>query len=121
MLKNNKSGFEELPIEEFANDKQDFRDEFVKKFKGEDLKLQQDQIKGGLADNMTAKEIADKHNVDVAKIKAQLSKGIVVEMEHTNDPKKAVEIALDHLVESSIYYDELEKVESNFDKKSNQK
>jgi len=44
-----------------------------------------------------------------------------VEMEHTNDPEKAVEIALDHLVESSIYYDELEKVESNFDKKSNQK
>ena len=84
-------------------------------------KSQTNKIRGGLSDNMTVKEIAGKHNVDIAKIKTQLSKGIVVEMEHTSDPKKAVEIALDHLVESPIYYDELEKVESNFDKKSNQK
>ena len=81
-------------------------------------KSEKNQIKGGLADNLSIKDIADKHNVDINKIKAQISKGILVEMEHTNDPKKAVEIALDHLVESPIYYDELEKMESKFhDKK----
>lgn len=79
---------------------------------------EKNQIKGGLADNLSVKDIADKHKVDVSKIKEQLTKGIKVEMEHTDDPKKAVEIALDHLVESPIYYDELEKMENKFhDKK----
>jgi hypothetical protein len=41
----------------------------------------------------------------------QLAKGIKVEMEHTNDPQVAKEIARDHLTEHSNYYIELEKME----------
>ena len=39
----------------------------------------------------------------------QLSVGIQVEMEHTNDPKIAQEIALDHLTEDPEYYTKLIK------------
>jgi hypothetical protein len=41
----------------------------------------------------------------------QIVKGIEVEMEHTNDPKKAREIAMDHLTEDAHYYDKLETIE----------
>lgn len=39
----------------------------------------------------------------------QLSTGIQIEMEHTNDPKIAQEIALDHLTEDPEYYTKLIK------------
>lgn len=39
----------------------------------------------------------------------ELRKGIEVEMEHTNDPVKAEEIALDHLAEDPEYYTKLDK------------
>lgn len=39
----------------------------------------------------------------------ELRKGIEVEMEHTNDPVKAEEIALDHLAEDPQYYTKLDK------------
>jgi len=37
----------------------------------------------------------------------QLALGAAVEMEHTKDPRTAVEIALDHLAEDPKYYDKL--------------
>lgn len=37
----------------------------------------------------------------------ELKKGIRVEMEHTDDPKKAEKIALDHLAEDPMYYTRL--------------
>jgi hypothetical protein len=37
----------------------------------------------------------------------QLALGAAVEMEHTKDPKLAMEIALDHLAEDPKYYDKL--------------
>lgn len=77
-------------------------------------KSEQNELRGGKADNLSLKDIAQKHKVSIEEIKKQLKAGIKVEMEHTDDPKKAVEIALDHLVESPIYYDELEKMESKF-------
>lgn len=40
----------------------------------------------------------------------QIAKGISVEMEHTNDPRIALEITLDHLAENDRYYDVLEQV-----------
>lgn len=55
--------------------------------------------------------IAKKHKVSVEQIKAQLQKGIKVELEHTSDKKIASEIALDHLNEFPDYYDRLAKVE----------
>lgn len=66
-----------------------------KQFKG--------QIKGGLSEG-----------VDVSKFNPeQVRKGIAVEMEHTNDPKIAREIAYDHLTENPKYYDALEKIEKS--------
>jgi hypothetical protein len=40
---------------------------------------------------------------------SQIKKGIEVEMEHTNDPKIALKIALDHIKEDPKYYDKLTK------------
>ena len=57
------------------------------------------------------KQIAAKHEVEVSAIKAQLRKGVKVELEHTTDKNVAREIALDHLSEYPDYYDRLEKVE----------
>lgn len=79
-------------------------------------KSEQNDLKGGKADNKSIKDIAESHNVEVAKIKEQLQMGIKVEMEHTDDPKQAIEIAMDHLTESPEYYTKLAKMESSFDK-----
>lgn len=40
-----------------------------------------------------------------------LAQGILVELEHTTDPLVALEIAMDHLVESKRYYKDLAKME----------
>ena len=42
----------------------------------------------------------------------QLQKGMKIEMEHTNDPQIAKEIAKDHLTEFPKYYDYLEEMEA---------
>lgn len=77
-------------------------------------KSEKNQIKGGLADNLSVKDIAEKHKVSIEEIKKQLKMGIDVEMEHTDEPSKAMEIAMDHLTESASYYTELAKMESKF-------
>ncbi len=74
-----------------------------------------DQLKGGLADGKSISDIAKKHGVEVSKVKEQLVSGIKVEMEHTDDPSKATEIAMDHLMESPEYYSKLAEMESTFD------
>ena len=62
----------------------------------------EDQIEGGLADNANPTDFCP----------VQISKGIQIEMEHTDDPHKALEIAMDHLVEIPDYYDRLEAMEA---------
>lgn len=62
----------------------------------------EDQIEGGLADKKSPKDFD----------KAQLEKGISVEMEHTKDKHIATEIAMDHLTEDPNYYKKLEKMEA---------
>jgi hypothetical protein len=64
-------------------------------------KKHKDKIPGGLADKKQPKDFDPK----------QLAKGKKVEMEHTDDPKKALEISMDHLTEDPRYYDKLEKME----------
>ena len=61
----------------------------------------EDQISGGLADKKTPKDFNP----------VELEKGVKVEMEHTNDPKLAKEIAMDHLTEDPDYYKKLAKME----------
>jgi hypothetical protein len=75
----------------------------------------EDEIEGGLADQYTCEQIANKHNVPLEDIMNQLYKGIEVEMEHTDDKELAKEIAKDHLTEYPYYYDELEKMEKKFE------
>ena len=64
-----------------------------------------DELEGGLADDDSPMEFDNK----------EILKGIEVEMEHTNDPKIAVEIAMDHLKENPNYYTELEDFEGEKD------
>jgi hypothetical protein len=61
----------------------------------------EDQLPGGLADKDTPDEFDPK----------QLKMGIRVEMEHTDDPKLAREIAIDHLKEIPDYYSRLAEME----------
>lgn len=70
-----------------------------------------DKIKGGLADKITSKDIANKFNIPVNNIKQQMKMGEKVELEHTSDHSLAKEIATDHLVEIPDYYTRLADME----------
>jgi len=79
--------------------------------------IQEDILKGGLADMMSIEDIFKKHkkkypNLSLDMLKQQLKKGIKVEMEHTNDKIKSEEIAKDHLYEDPNYYTKLQKMET---------
>ena len=63
-----------------------------------------DIMPGGLADD---KSVVD-FNSD------QILKGLKVELEHTNDPRIALEITMDHITENPEYYTYLENMESQF-------
>jgi len=71
--------------------------------------LSKEFLIGGYADNMPK----SKYNPD------QLAMGINVEMEHTDNPKVAEEIAKDHLEEIPDYYTYLEKMEKEAGVKHN--
>lgn len=60
-----------------------------------------DQLKGGVADSESSAEFDPE----------ELTKGIEVEKEHTNDEELAEEIAKDHLKEIPDYYTRLQKME----------
>jgi len=62
-----------------------------------------DLLPGGRADKLP----------DTLFHRTQLKRGIAHEMEHTNDPRIAAEIAKDHLVTDSMYYEKLEKMEAS--------
>jgi GNAT superfamily N-acetyltransferase len=64
-----------------------------------------DQLAGGLADEFQPSDFDPK----------ALAKGTKVEMEHTDDPRIAREIAMDHLTEHPDYYEALEKMESELE------
>jgi len=57
------------------------------------------------------KAVQKKHKVPYDTLFSQLSKGIKVELEHTDDVAVAREIALDHLNELPDYYDRLATAE----------
>ena len=70
-----------------------------------------DAITGGLSDNKSPEYIAKHHNAPLELIELMLQWGIDVEMEHTDDPQIAREIAMDHLMEDPIYYKKLKEME----------
>ena len=82
------------------------------------IKFEQEEIEGGLADDKSVKDITKKHNVNIKDIVTQIKKGKEVEMEHTDDPKKAKEIAMDHEMEYPYYYDALEDMEKELEEGS---
>ncbi len=45
----------------------------------------------------------------------QLKQGVKVELEHTEDPEIALEIAMDHLTENPYYYEMLKDVDEHID------
>lgn len=59
-----------------------------------------DRLSGGLGDKASPADFD----------REQIAKGLKVEMEHTSDPRIALEIVLDHLTENRKYYDELGKL-----------
>ena len=88
-------------IQEFDDDTADILLGFEPKNVGDDINQiskekteMGDMIHGGLADEKKPSDFS----------KEQLAKGIKVEMEHTDDPLIAIEIAMDHLTEDPEYY-----------------
>jgi hypothetical protein len=69
---------------------------------------------GKLAKGMTISDIAKHHDVDVEILKYELDNGIQTEMEHTDDPKIAEAIAMDHLYEDPHYYAKLKRMEQSY-------
>lgn len=68
-----------------------------------------DTIKGGLADFTNPSQYNP----------IELEKGIKVEMEHTDNPMIATEIAMDHLKEDPDYYNKLEQIHERVQKRGN--
>lgn len=60
-----------------------------------------DQMPGGEADEMCPQQFDPE----------ALCRGLMVELEHTDSPMTALEIAMDHLAEYECYYDALEEME----------
>lgn len=73
-------------------------------FKSSRIKLESDEIVGGLGDKLSLKDLAKKHSVSVDKIKKEIEVGIKVELEHTKSKEMAREIAMDHITEFPDYY-----------------
>lgn len=61
-----------------------------------------ENLRGGLAEHARPEDFDP----------AELRRGTEHEMEHTDDPKIATEIAMDHLFEDPDYYEKLERMES---------
>jgi len=70
-----------------------------------------EKLKGGMGDDKTLQDIANKHDCPIELIELMLKWGMDVEMEHTNDKEVAREIAMDHLTEDPIYYKKLKEME----------
>lgn len=88
----------------------------ILKFK--DYIAEKEIFKGGMADGMSPQDLADKHKVPVEEIEDALKKGQNVELEHTDNPDAAYEIAKDHIFEDPKYYDKLATIEESRDPKS---
>jgi hypothetical protein len=93
---------------------QNIMKEHYSKSKGRFESIEDEEyIIGGRADGMTPEDIARKHGLPLEDIEEQLDMGEKVEMEHTDDPNIAYEIAKDHEEEIPDYYDRLKKMEAD--------
>lgn len=76
----------------------------------------ENKLKGGKADKMAPKDIANKFGVTTKMVKDQIKKGKKVESEHTSDEEKQNEIASDHVAEFPDYYERIMKMEKEAEK-----
>lgn len=83
--------------------------------------VNENELVGGKADNLTPKDIAKKFKVSVKYIKDQIKQGKKVESEHTDDEKKQYEISSDHISEFPDYYERIDKMEKEANKYWNDK
>jgi len=83
-----------------SNLKKDFKTSIRKN----GLKIKVENIEGGTSDDMTPKDLAKKHGVDVKDIKKEIKVGTKIELEHTDSEQTAREIAMDHITEFPDYY-----------------
>ena len=60
--------------------------------------------KGGVSEDMSPEDLAEKHDVDLKDIKKEINLGTKIEMEHTDSKEEAKRIAMDHVFEFSDYY-----------------
>jgi DNA-directed RNA polymerase subunit RPC12/RpoP len=65
-------------------------------------------IRQDAGQKLASKLVKEESKMDKDKL-SQIKKGIEVEMEHTDDPKIALKIAMDHIKENPNYYDKLAK------------
>lgn len=82
---------------------------------------EENKLIGGKSDKLSINDIANKFGVSPSSIQNQINKGIKVELEHTKDKEKALEIAMDHLTEIPDYYDRLSNLENKAFKELKQK
>jgi hypothetical protein len=83
--------------------------------------VNENELIGGKADNLTPKDIAKKFKVSVKYIKDQIKNGKKIESEHTDDENKQYEISIDHVSENPDYYERIDKMEKEANKYWNDK
>lgn len=95
----------------------------MKKYK-QFISEDRESIKGGKSSGKNIHDLAIKHSYDDSKdsvskeeiqkmediLKKELEMGMKIEMEHTEDPDIAKEIAMDHLDEDPHYYKKIKKL-----------
>jgi 8-oxo-dGTP pyrophosphatase MutT (NUDIX family) len=78
-------------------------------------------LTGGLSENMTDEDIANKYNISTEELSRRIDEGMKVEKEHTNNIEAQRKIAKDHLVEDLDYYKKLKLLESDKNLETNDK
>lgn len=96
---------ETLRFEDFVNEEIEVKS--MEDFADGVAELEVDALKGGEAEGKTIEDVADKHDIPVEYLEKIMIDAIEIEMEHTDDPEVAARIALDHLWETPLYYDDV--------------
>ncbi|MCK5789079.1 MAG: hypothetical protein KAH32_08765 [Chlamydiia bacterium] len=69
------------------------------------------ELSSDIINEIDINSVIRKHDAPEELVELMLEWGISVEMEHTDDPNIAREIAMDHLMEDPVYYKKLKEME----------
>lgn len=95
-----------MNFENFINESKDDKDSYGSVVVGDKPENYMDALKGGEAEEMTLEDIAILHEIPIEYLESILNQAIEIELEHTDDREVAKRIALDHLTETPLYYDD---------------